>query len=238
MATTTSWDDGKLVTLNPGDTVSNTKGLNKGQLYALVFYNSSNKDASTDVSITTSQSTEPITVTVPGTTAQQGLASLLFFNGTDTDTISAAVTQNQPGGEIQAFIASVKMPTNTTGINNTELPSDGQLHLFNKFTRFYSVPGSHWYQGTIKSLINQFISVQFKEQSAIVNVVNAQSNPESTIQKIGIAKEQVTINFHKSNTLQWNFQGNGNQIVWFNADSAQNSGDAAISLQSLQNLFE
>ena len=37
-------------------------------------------------------------------------------------------------------------------------------------------------------------------------------------------------------TLDWNLQGNGQQWVWINADSIQNSQSATITVQSLQAL--
>ena len=232
------WNDGRLITMTPGDTATAEGALNARQLYGLFFYNSALNDADAQVTVVWSNSQPPVTVVVPGTTAKQGLASVLFVSGNDTSTVSAALLQGQPGVQIQAFIGSVKMPTNTAGISNRELPADGQMHPFNTFTRYYTVPQSHWYSGRIESNINQFISVQFAEQAAVVYVVNKTSDPAIHVQAAGQASGQFEIQSSATQSIGWNLQGNGTQRVWINADSVQNSQSAGISLQSLSGLFE
>jgi hypothetical protein len=228
-----NWNNGQLITLAQGDTAVCTGGLNQGQLYCIFFYNSASADADTTVSVTWSNSQLPVPVLVPGTTGKQGLASLCFVNGDDTNTVSLAVTQIQKGAQVQAFIGSVKMPLDSTGIINTALPLDGKLHQFEKFTRFFAVPESHWYSGQIQSDIDQFISVQLSEQSATVNIVNTLMNPLKLINYAGTCNKYVTTNPTKDQTVTWQLQGNGGQIVWINADSVQNSANATLTVQSL-----
>ncbi|KVM57931.1 hypothetical protein WJ58_11990 [Burkholderia ubonensis] len=236
----TNWNNWQLTTLEPGDTATCQK-LNSDQLYGLIFYNSAGNDAGANLSVVWSQSHEPATVKVPGTTGNQGLASILFVNGSDTTTVSAAMLANQPGAQVQAYIASVKMPTDTNGINNQSLPADGQTHPFTKFTRYYTVPASHWYQARIQSNINQFITIQFAEQKATVNIVNAMSDDpndfKTLIKAVGKAVDQYKINPVTFQTTSWSLQGNGQQLVFVNADSVQNSQNATISLQSLSALY-
>lgn len=232
----TNWNNGQLITLSPGDTAT-CQQLNSNQLYGLIFYNSAGNDAGANISVVWSQSQPPATIHVPGTTGNQGLASVLFVNGSDTTTVSAAMLQNQPGAQVQTYIASVKLPTDTNGINNQSLPADGQPHSFNKFTRYYTVPASHWYQAQIQSTINQFITIQFAEQSAKVLVVNSLVAPGTQIQSVGRASSQVTQTVVQYQTASWSLQGNGQQIVIVNADSVQNSQNATISLQSLSALY-
>ena len=236
--TAANWNGGQLVTLNPGDTATCSGGLNPGQLYALFFYNSANNDADVNVSVVWSNSQPPVVVTVPGTTANEGLAALCFVSGDDTATVSAAVLQGASGVQVQAFIGSVKMPTNTSGINNALLPLDGQVYPFKKFTRFYAVPASHWYSATLQSNINQFISVQFSDRKAVVNILNQTVDPDNVIKYAGSSKAQVTINAVAKQSYTWNLQGNGSQTVWINADSAQDSQTAQISVQSLSGAYE
>jgi hypothetical protein len=226
------WNDGRLITLQPGDTATCQK-LNQGQLYGLIFYNSAGNDAGAKLMVNWSNSQPPAQVQVPGTTGDQGLASIVFVSGNDTTTVAAAMLQNQPGAQVQTFIASVKMPVNTTGINNEALPADGQNHAFTKFTRYYSVPASHWYQVQLESNINQFISVLFAEQYATVSVLNATVQPSMTVQAVGSAAKMYTIQTAQSQIDSYPIQGNGQQIVWVNADSVQDSQSAVISLQSL-----
>jgi hypothetical protein len=231
-----NWNDGNLITLQPGDTAT-CQNLNARQIYGLIFYNSAGNDAGANISVVWSNSQPPASVFVPGTTGNQGLASVLFVNGSDTTTVSAAMLQNQPGAQVQCYIASVKMPTNTQGINNQQLPADGKNHAFSKFTRYYTVPASHWYQAQLESNVNQFITIQFTEQNATVNIVNSLVDPNPQVQAVGIAKNQYSINAVKNQITSWSLQGNGQQIVIVNADSIQNSQNAQISLQSLSALY-
>lgn len=238
---TINWNGGQLITLNPGDTATCAGGLNPGQVYAIFLYNSANNDANAPVNVVWSNSQPPVPVTVPGTTAKQGLAALCFVSGDDTNTVSISLGQSASGVQVQAFLGSVKMPVNTSGIKNVALPLDGQNHAFNAFTRFYAVPQSHWYSGQLQSDINQFISVQFKEASAIVNIVNKLVDPSTVIKYAGPSIQQpnvVTINSSDHQTISWNVQGNGTQLVWINADSVQNSQSATISVQSLAAVYE
>lgn len=234
-----NWNQGQLISMGQGDTATCTGGLNKGQLYGLFFYNAAGNDASTSVVVTGSNSLPPVTVTVPGTTANQGLAAICFVSGDDTNTIAVSILNGQPGASVQAFIGSVKMPVNTGGINNQSLPLDGQNYAFNKFTRYYAVPASHWYSGMITSNINVFLSVQFTENAANVICVNASPNGiANVIAYYGTqAQSKVTTTSTTQQTASWNIFGNGSQIVWINADSVQNSANATICVQSLQGLF-
>lgn len=228
-----NWNGGQVVTLRQGDTAVCQGGLNTGQLYALFFYNSANNDADAPVTVVWSNSAPPVSVIVPGTTGGKGLAALCFVSGDDTNTVSASLNAGDPGVQVTAFIGSVKMPTDTSGINNVSMPLDGQFHAFTSFTRFYAVPESHWYSLTLNSNINQFICVQFKESSATVYIVNKLVDPSTVIAYAGRTQSQVLIEAVPYQTLASNLQGNGRQWVWINADSCQNAATAKIAVQSL-----
>lgn len=235
-----NWNDGQLITLTQGDTATCTGNLNPGQLYGLFFYNAAGHDATTTVTITGNNALPPVSVKVPGTTANQGLAAICFVNGSDTTTIAASIVGLQPGAKLQAFICSVKMPTDTKGIYNKALPMNGHPEAFKKFTRYYSVPESHWYAATLTSNVNTFVCVQFQEARALVLGVNCPADGiNNIIDYYGpMARPGVTIQTTTHQTESWNLQGNGRQWVWMNADSIQDSESATISLQSLQGLFE
>jgi hypothetical protein len=231
-----NWNLGQLITLNPGDTANCVQGLDAGQLYALFFYNAASNETATTVNVTSgNQSLPPVTVTVPGTTQNLGLAALCFVNGTDSDSVSAAVTSaNQGGSQIQAFIGSVKMPVDLTGINNVQLPMDGSPYPFTAFSRYFAVPESHWYAVQIQSSINQFISVQFEQQAATVFIVNALTpNADPVVQYLGSSQQYVKIVPVTGDVESFNIQGNGQQFVWINADSIQDSETATLTVQSL-----
>ncbi|MDQ2179996.1 hypothetical protein [Marinifilum sp. D714] len=232
-----NWNKGNLIELSQGDTAICAGNLNYGQLYCLFFYNAAGNDTPTPVHIVGTQGQAPVVVNVPGTTQNQGLAALCFVDGSETNTISASVLNGTPGAKIQAFIGSVKMPLDTSGINNRQIPMNGQMQSFTKFTRYYGVPESHWYSGRIQSNINQFISVQFTERKATVFVVNQLVDPTLTIGYYGNSKSLVTIDSSNTEYKDFNLQGNGQQFVWINADSIQNSNSASIVIQSLMAIY-
>ncbi len=233
-----NWNDGQLINFGQGDTATCNGNLNNGQLYCLFFYNAAGNDASTTVDVVWSNSQPPVQVTVPGTTQNQGLAALCFVNGSQTNTVSAAITGGNQGAKLQAFICSVKMPIDTQGINNKQLNLDGQPQSFDKFTRYFAVPESHWYSARIQSNINQFTSVQFTESEAQVYIVNKLVNPSNVIKYAGDSEKHVTIQTSDTQSISFNLQGNGTQLVWVNADSAQNSDTASISVQSLSAVYK
>lgn len=232
-----NWDKGQLINLGEGDTATSNGSLNNGQIYGLFFYNAAGNDATTTVNVVWSNDQPPVQVSVPGTTQNQGLAAICFVSGSETNTVSAAVTNGNTGAKIQAFICSVKMPLNTDGIHNKELSLDGQQHPFTKFTRYYAVPASHWYSAQIQSNINQFISVQFKESTAEVYIVNKLVDPGNTIVYAGSTQGSVTVHESSTQSIPFNLQGNGRQLVWMNADSIQNGKSATISVQSLSTVY-
>jgi hypothetical protein len=91
------WNGGQLIALNPGDTATCAGGLNTGQIYAIFLYNSAGNDANAPVNVVWSNSQPPVPVTVPGTTANQGLAALCFVSGDDTNTVSISLGQSSSG---------------------------------------------------------------------------------------------------------------------------------------------
>jgi len=65
-----------------------------------------------------SNSQPPVPITVPGTTANAGLASLGFVSGTDTQTVSVSLPSNAGSSQVEIWLGSVGMPTNTSGLTN------------------------------------------------------------------------------------------------------------------------
>lgn len=85
----------------------------------------------------------PCAHTVPGTTANACLASLGFVSGTDTQTISVSLPSNSGIAQVELWLGSTSMPTNTSGLNNNQLQAKGEQYPFNKYNRYYAVPPSN-----------------------------------------------------------------------------------------------
>ncbi|WP_347905271.1 hypothetical protein [Pseudomonas purpurea] len=180
-----------------------------------------------------SNSQPPKTITVPGTTANAGLASLGFVSGTDTQTISVSLSSNSGGSQVEVWLGSVGMPTNTSGLSNNALQANGDQYPFNKYSRYYAVPPSKWMNLTIASKITQF-----RESKATVFVVNETSNgllsnQVTTMGPTASESGAVVIVSSGIQSISNNLQGDGTQWVWMDADSQQDSQNASISLQSL-----
>lgn len=232
-----NWNGGQRITLTAGDTATCTV-LSPGQLYGIFIYNSAQNDNNANVNVVWSNSQAPCTITVPGTTANAGLASLGFVSGTDTQTISVSLPVAAGNAQVEVWLGSVGMPTNTSGLNNSALQANGEKYPFNKYTRYYAVPPSKWMSLSIASTITQFISCQFRESKATVFVVNETSNGllQNQVTTIGpTASESGTVAIVTSQiqSITNNLQGDGTQWVWLDADSPQDSQGASISLQSL-----
>ena len=149
-----------------------------------IFYNSAQNDNTATVNVVWTNSQPPQPVTIPGTTANAGLASVLFVSGIDTRTVSVSLPTNAGLAQVDIWIGSVSMPTDTSGLNNEKLPINGEPQPFDKYTRYFTVPPSNWHQLVIRSPVQQFIAVQFRSQNAVVYVVSEGPN--------GLLNGQVT----------------------------------------------
>jgi hypothetical protein len=234
---TMNWNGGQRIVLRAGDTATCTN-LRPKQLYGIFIYNSAGNDNTADVKVVWSNHEKPVSITVPGTTANAGLASMGFVSGTDTQTVSVSLAADAGIAQVEIWLGSVSMPINTSGLTNLPLPADGDQRSFNKYCRYYAVPASNWHTLNIVSTITQFISCQFRAQQATVFVVNETSVGllDGQVTTIGpTASQQGAVLISSSNlqSISEDLQGDGTQWVWMDADSQKNSAQATISLQSL-----
>lgn len=232
-----NWNGGQRITLRAGDTATCTT-LRPGQVYGIFAYNSAQNDNNADLTCVWSNSQPPVRITVPGTTGNHGLASMGFVSGDDTQTISVSLGANSQNAQLEIWLGSLMMPTDTSGLNNQQLPADGSQHSFDKYQRYFAVPPSSWYTVTLVSTITQFISCQFTQDKAHVFVLNETAaglldGQVVTMGPTASAKGAVTIQAVQSQSTSLDISGGGQQYVWMNADSQQDSESASIALQSL-----
>ncbi|HXA19000.1 MAG TPA: hypothetical protein VN380_18555 [Thermoanaerobaculia bacterium] len=228
-----NWDQGQLSTLSQGNTLT-CSTLASGQLYAIFLYNSQGNDQNATVNVVTANSTAPVPITIPGTTANEGLASLVLVSGSDSSTVAISITASSAAPSVQAWLGSVGMPINTSGLNNQPLQTNGSKQTFAKYDRYFAVPPSSWNALTITSKITQFISVQFQEAFATVYICNPGPNAAAAVTPIGPSVKYTTVlGTTPPQTISTNIFGNGSQFVWMSADSSQDSSAATIALQRL-----
>jgi hypothetical protein len=221
--------------LNAGQ-AARCENLVKDQLYAVLIYNSSQIDVDAAVTVVWSNQVPPSKVTVRGSTDEGAPASYLFVSGADSDFISISLGPNSEAS-ITAFIVSVSMPLNTTGLNSAVLPFDTDFHSFNKCDRYYMEAGTGWSQITIQNPTTQFICLQMNANSATVIVVNRGSQPvDQLVNKFGptaMQEKTVVIDEVDIQSYQNYIAGNSGTWVWMNGDSPPNSKTAGINLQQL-----
>ena len=168
----------------------------------------------------------------------RGLASLVLVSGSDTSTISVAITQTDDA-EIECWLGSLGMPTNTSGLSVHRLSDDGRSRPLLKGYRYFAMPTSSWYQLTIENKFNQSITVQFQQQKVIIYIVNPAADPQVLVTSVGSIKQGQDYLIMKPpkgeqpQRIRSTLQGNGTQWVWMSADSKQDSQHTSITLQSL-----
>jgi hypothetical protein len=243
-ATQPNWETGQLIQgFTANDTYTCT-ALVEGEIYGVFFYN--NGENPVTVQVVTTNSQQPAQILVPGTTNQQGLASIALVSGNDTNTVAVSISTNQSGADLSTWICSASMPTAIVSpMTNEELPDQtpAQTEPFNNYNRYYATPPSSFQQLTIQSEINQFISLQFTQAAATVNIVNPVQNATASIYPLGSVSTSgapgalYSVNLAPPTSpqqIQYDLTGNGQQIVWMNADSPQDSANATITLQPLE----
>ncbi|HEY6138355.1 MAG TPA: hypothetical protein VI670_11385 [Thermoanaerobaculia bacterium] len=242
MTTTPNWQSGQLIqNFGAGNTYTCT-ALVSGEIYGVFFYNNGSNPVT--VQVVTANSSLPAQIQVPGASDGQGLASVALVSGNDTTSVSVSISSNQSGASLSTWICSVGLPTTIVApMTNAQLPDNGTTNNFSNYNRYYSTPPSDWQEVTIESQIDQFISLQFTEGSATVNIVNPVPNATASIYPLGTVAiggpsgASYSLNLAPSTspqTIQYDFAGNGQQTVWMNADSPQDSSGATISLQPLE----
>ncbi|WP_017972755.1 hypothetical protein [Actinopolyspora halophila] len=230
-----NWDQGGQIKLKRGDSATSRENLSHTQLYGMFLYNSAQND--TDATVHVESDLGSHSIEVPGTTGDKGLASIMFFYGGDTKYVKVSIRQDAPPTtEITAFLASRAMPIDTTGFTNQELSNDGKWYGIDRFYRFYAVPPSRKHQWELTSPQTAFSMVRFEQNRAEVLVVK--TNPavdlRQRVKAIGRAKDMYTTDEKTSSVLKSQpFWGSGNQMVWMNADSSQNSNQTGIRLYTL-----
>lgn len=231
---TINWNGGQRITLYAGQT-ARCVSLSYGQLYGIFMYNSAQNQTTATVNVVWTNSQPPQPVTVPGTTANAGLGSVLFVSGADTQTLSISLPTNAGLAQVDIWLGSVSMPTDTSGLNNQQLPINGEPQSFDKYTRYYTAPPSSWQQLVIRSPVQQFIAVQFREANAVVYVVSEGPNGLLNGQVTGVGAAATAFKTVETSqqSVTSNLFGDGSQWIWMNADSQQDSDGTTISLQSL-----
>ena len=236
-----NWDDGQLTTLS-GTTTLTCGTLADGEIYGIFLYNTSTTSVPATVQVNWSNAEPTVPIDVQATSSGEGIASLGLISGNDTSQISLSLSSDtSPDAQITCWLGSISMPTDTNGLTVATLPDNGKAQHFTPYYKYTATLPSDWQQITIESQTTQFISAQFTQTYATVNVVNPTSNwPQEQSQFIvpigTTAPSNYTVNAASGTqpqTLTYQTQGDGSTVAFMNADSPQDSADASITLQSL-----
>jgi hypothetical protein len=198
-------------------------------------------EAAQDVPVNLVGSNQFVTqVKIPQTTADQGSAALLTFSGppAGSASITATIPTSSSSAQAQVWLGSQAMPTNTSGLNNFNLPADGKQYSFNKYARAYFVPAAQHYSLTVTTGVAAFYFAVFNSSGQVaVYVLNA---PSPTYKPIvqqfpndTYAANNTTVTALTQNSVSIPIFGQNQQWVLMNADSTSDSISATVSLQSL-----
>lgn len=176
------------------------------------------------------------------TTGNQGSAALLTFsgpgNGGSANLTATLDPQAGNGAQAEAWLGSQSMPTNTSGLNNNNLPDDGERYAFNKYSRYYFVPGAQRYVLNVSSGINAFYFAVFNSSGQVaVYVLNApDTSYQPNVQQFPgdtYALNNTKVTSLTESSVSIPLFGANQQWVAMNADSASDSTNATISLTPL-----
>lgn len=229
-----NWDNGGKRALKAGDEKLLCEELRSGQLYAVMMYNSAQNDR--EARVTVFAHGKDVEVRVPGTTGNEGLASVCLVSGEEGNSVSVSIARTEEGAEIQVWLFSVSMPTQMPHDRNIHLQPDGKEISFGTYTRAFCVPPSTTSRAVLRTAgNNQFIALQMREDHATVLVLNPSDTYKDRIKAIGRAAAAYTTvtATERRQEITSKVQGDGTQIVWMNADSEQDSTNVKLSLQAL-----
>ncbi len=181
-------------------------------------------------------------VAVPQTTGNAGSAALLTFSGPNNGGSANLTATIDPsagsGAQAQSWLGGQSMPINTSGLNNVNLPANGQGNSFNQYSRYFFVPGAQRYILNVTSGISAFYFAVFNSSGQVfVYVLNA---PDANYKPIVLqfpgdsyAVGNTVVTALTTSSVSIPLFGNNQQWVAMNADSASDSSNASISLTAL-----
>lgn len=206
-----NWDDGRLLELADGSTATASK-LSEKRVYSVFFRNPGNFDVQVSVK------GKPGTTTVA---VGAGEYAIVLVTATTTLTVSP-----QPPVEaistIKALLGSVDLPTNSSGLTNSELTT-GVTSDFAEYSRFYAVPPSSKHRLTVvqPKQDGNLVIVELRRGSARVLVLNTVKEPHDPHVFVlgGVPYDVVK----GDRILDEEFYGDGQQFVWMNANRSEQS---------------
>ncbi|MBJ9966934.1 hypothetical protein LGM43_04750 [Burkholderia seminalis] len=181
-------------------------------------------------------------VKVAQTTGNQGSAALLTFSGPSNGGSASLTATLDPqagsGAQAEAWLGSQSMPVNTTGLSNNNLPANGERYAFNKYSRYYFVPGAQRYVLSVSSGISAFYFALFNSSGQVdVYVLNAPDDSyQPNVQQFPgdtYAAANTKVHSLTQSSVSIPLFGANQQWVAMNADSVSDSTNATISLTAL-----
>lgn len=242
---TQNWNGGNRLTVSKGNPLQCLNSI-VNPINVAFFYNTT--QAAQDVPIDLTGSNQFYTqLKVPQTTGNAGSAALLTFSGPGSlapnvggsTSLTATLDPGAGGGaQAEGWLGSQAMPTNTSGLNNQNLPANGESYPFNKYSRFYFVPSAQRYILNVSSGINAFYFAVFNSSGQVsVYVLNA-PDPSYTpiVQQFPgdtYATTNTVVQASTASSISIPLFGANQQWVVMNADSVNDSTNASISLTPL-----
>lgn len=229
--------DGSRQTLGKGQAITFTDLPN--QPISIVTYNNTGNTTPFNVAY---NNQAPQAFTVESVQAQGfslGLAYLINPAVTGANEITVSVPNTaQSDASIDVYAVSLFLPLH--GIQNQEIPLNGEHVSFNGYSRAYATPPLAWYDLTIQSTETGLVGLYFTGDKVEVVAVNVPSEIQPALQQkvffspeTGIASSDVSFSLKTGNTFSNTFYGTSSQLVYSPVSSANTTNNGQIAIQKV-----
>lgn len=229
--------DGSRVSIGKGQAVTFSSLPN--QPIAIVVYNNTGNTTPFNV-VYNNLAPKQLTVeSVQGQGFSLGVAYLINPANTGANEISVSVPNTaQEKASLDVYAVSLFFPL--SGIQNQEIPLNGEHVDFNGYSRAYATPPLAWYQLSVQSQETGLVGFKFLTDTVEVLAVNVAPQFENALKSkvyfnedTGISSKDVSFTLESGNSINQNIYGISSQIVYSPVSSANTTHNGMISIQKL-----
>ncbi len=229
--------DGSRQTLGKGQAVTFTDLPN--QPIGIVTYNNTGNTTPFNVAYN-NQIPKPFQVeSVQGQGFSLGLAYLINPSVTGANEITVSVPNTaQSDASLDVYAVSLFLPL--SGIQNQEIPLNGEHVTFDGYSRAYATPPLAWYELTIQSTETGLVGLYFNGSNVDVIAVNVPTQIQPLLKdkvyfspETGIAATDVHFDLVTGNSYTSSFYGVSSQLVYSPVSSANTTQSGQIAIQQV-----
>ncbi|MFE4109861.1 hypothetical protein [Kosakonia sp. YIM B13611] len=232
-----SISDGSRTTLGKGQAVTYTNLPN--QPVAIVVYNNTGNTTPFNVAYNNQKPQNYSVQSVQGQGFSLGLAYLIDPSVTKAFEITVSVPdQAQQNSSVDVYAVSLFLPL--SGINNIQIPTNGNAVSFSGYSRAYATPDLAWYDLNINSTSTGLVGLFFEDSTITVVGINMPKESSAALKKVvintsgsGVPDSNIAIVVESGNLYQNSIFGTSSQIVYSPVSPVNTVSDGSISLQKI-----